>query len=248
LKCYGVTRDEAKERYFLILQYATGGDLRQYIRRTFRANGWTTRILNALEFAKNLQIIHQNELVHRDLHPGNLLKLNKLTRITDLGRAQNLDETLTQSIEEVYGVLPYVAPEVLMGQRYTPSADIYSFGMILWEMTSGKPPFANEPHDTALGQKICCGGRPEIVEGTPQFYIDTMTRCWHHDLTQRPTAQELCDIIQSWNRKNFLYELRAAEETRKITSVSYNTMQAAKTHPLAIYTSRLLPTISLRGK
>src|SRR5581483_11053975 len=138
-----------------------------------------------------------------------------------------------------------------IGQAYTPAADIYSFGMILWEMTSGKPPFANEAHDTALAQKICCGGRPEIVEGTPQFYIDLMTRCWHADLTQRPTAKELCEVIKIWNRRkpppDIEAQLNVADEIRQKTAYSYNINQAAKTHPLAIYTSRLLPTVSLGG-
>src|SRR5205807_818595 len=114
-----------------------------------------------------------------------------------------------------------------------------------------KPPFANEPHDAALAQKICCSRRPQIVKGTPQFYIDLMTSCWHHDPTQRPTAQELCDILDSWNGRQLAPEiqsqLQAAEEIRRNTALSYDPNEAAKTHPLAIYTSRLLQTISLQG-
>jgi len=235
----------------LILEYANGGDLRNYIRRYFSKNSWTIKILNAYNFAKNLKPIHENGLVHRDLHPGNLLKWSKNTRITDLGRAENFRETVThERANEVYGVLPYVAPEVLMGLAYTPAADIYSFGMILWEMSSGKPPFANEPHDIVLTKKICDGERPNIIEGTPQFYIDLMTRCWHADQTQRPTVQELCDVIKTWRRKDqeFEAQLNAAEEIRRQTVASYDPDEAKKTHRLAFYTSRLLPTIRPKGK
>jgi len=141
LKCHGVTFDENMNKYFLILEYANGGDLRKYIRRYFSNNNWNTRILNALNFAKNLKTIHENGFVHRDLHPGNILKWESYTKITDLGRAENFDEAISsEGTSGIYGVLPYVAPEVLMGQPYTQAADIYSFGMILWEMSSGKPP------------------------------------------------------------------------------------------------------------
>src|SRR5205085_7578350 len=87
-----------------------------------------------------------------------------------------------KSNNDVYGVIPYMAPEVLRGKPYTPASDIYSFAMIMWELTSGVPPFDNRAHDFHLSLSICKGERPEIIEGTPQCYIDLMKNAgiWIH--------------------------------------------------------------------
>src|SRR6185437_11383308 len=97
-----------------------------------------------------------------------------------------------------YGVIPYMAPEVLRGKPYTPASDIYSFAMIMWELTSLVPPFDDRPHDFHLSLSICKGERPEIIEGTPQCYIDLMKKCWDLDPLKRPSASELKFIIGNW--------------------------------------------------
>ncbi|POG82459.1 hypothetical protein GLOIN_2v1498708, partial [Rhizophagus irregularis DAOM 181602=DAOM 197198] len=56
---------------------------------------------------------------------------------------------------------PFMAPEILRGKSYTPASDIYSFSMIMWEFTSGVPPFNNKAHDIHLSISICKGERPE---------------------------------------------------------------------------------------
>ncbi|RGB36279.1 hypothetical protein C1646_697585 [Rhizophagus diaphanus] len=67
-----------------------------------------------------------------------------------------------------------MAPEILKGQPYTQASDIYSFSMIMWEFTFGIPPFNDKAHDLQLALDICKGKRPEIIENTPQCYVDLM--------------------------------------------------------------------------
>ena len=80
--------------------------------------------------------------------------------------------------------------------------------MIMWELTSKKPPFSNYKHDIGLALAILIDEiRPEIVEGTPDFYVDIMQKCWNPDPSQRPDASllpiifeemaELCKIIDT---------------------------------------------------
>src|SRR5438067_13281071 len=102
----------------------------------------------------------------------------------------NLDET------KIYGVMPYVAPEVLRGKTYTHSADIYSFGMIMYFVATGIHPFANCAHDQCLALSICNGIRPEINEPeAPKCYIDLMKRCMDSDLSKRPNVIEVLKCI-----------------------------------------------------
>ena len=67
-----------------------------------------------------------------------------------------------------------MAPEVLRGKPYTLASDIYSFSMIMWEFTSGVPPFNDRAHDLQLCLSICKGERPKIIENTPQCYVNLM--------------------------------------------------------------------------
>src|SRR5436309_15071599 len=91
-----------------------------------------------------------------------------------------------------------MAPEVLRGKPYTPASDIYSFSMIMWEFTSGITPFNNRAHDIQLSLNICKGEHPEIIENTPQCYIDLMEKCWNKDPSKRPSASKISEIIKSW--------------------------------------------------
>ncbi|GBB98789.1 hypothetical protein RclHR1_03320015 [Rhizophagus clarus] len=81
-----------------------------------------------------------------------------------------------------------MAPEVLRGNPYTPASDIYSFSMIMWEFTSGVPPFNNRAHDLQLSLSICKGERPKIIENTPQCYADLMKKCWN----ENPLKKAIC--------------------------------------------------------
>ena len=91
-----------------------------------------------------------------------------------------------------------MAPEVLRGKPYTKAADIYSFGIIMWEFTSGIPAFNDIPHDFTLSLDICKGLRPEIVESTLPAYARLMKKCWDSDPNNRPTADVLVQILFLW--------------------------------------------------
>src|SRR5688572_18027952 len=99
---------------------------------------------------------------------------------------------------EIYGVLPFVAPESLRGKPYTLASDIYSFSMIMWEFTSGIPPFDDKEHGLQLALNICKWEHPEIIESTPQYYIELMKRCWETDPLKRPNAPAVQKIIENW--------------------------------------------------
>ncbi|POG73370.1 kinase-like domain-containing protein, partial [Rhizophagus irregularis DAOM 181602=DAOM 197198] len=94
-----------------------------------------------------------------------------------------------------------MAPEVLRGKPYTKAADIYSFGIIMWEFTSGIPAFNDRSHDFNLSLDICKGLIPEIVKGTLPVYSRLMTRCRDSDPDKRPTADELYQIFSFWYRQ-----------------------------------------------
>ena len=206
LQCVGISRDSTSKDYILVMIYAPLGSLRQNLYSVVRLE-WKKKINLILCIASDLQIIHSQNLIHRDLHSGNILQENLYSAyIADLGLSISANIALKNSESRgVYGVLPYIAPEVLCGNPYTISSDIYSFGIILWEIFSGKVvPFKNE-YRTQYQIQVCSGSRPPIMEGTPQCYKDLMQRCWNEKPQNRPSAAEIYEIFTEWeNDEKFL--------------------------------------------
>ncbi|RGB40483.1 kinase-like domain-containing protein, partial [Rhizophagus diaphanus] len=143
--------------------------------------------------AIGLKDIHNKGLIHQDFHCGNILSdFNEDAFITDLGLCQPANVKSSQNNnKKIYGVLPYIAPEVLRGKEYTQKSDIYGFGIIAYEICTGFPPYYDIAHDEFLAMKICNGLRPKSNYKVPQFIFDIINHCWDADPLKRPNAVEL---------------------------------------------------------
>ncbi|CAI2174255.1 16773_t:CDS:2 [Funneliformis geosporum] len=135
---------------------------------------------------------------HKDFHSGNILQDDQqaASYVSDFGLTGPADKQ--NSNDKIYGVLPYIASEVLNGKSYTLASDIYSFGVIMAELSTGNPPFYDRRHDMSLALDVCNGLRPEFGNGTPEFYKKLAYRCMNANPNQRPTAYELSCILIFW--------------------------------------------------
>ncbi|POG69072.1 kinase-like domain-containing protein [Rhizophagus irregularis DAOM 181602=DAOM 197198] len=205
--------------------------------------------------ATGLKDIHNKGLIHQDFHCGNILSNNiHQAFITDLGLCQPANVKSSQnSNKKIYGVLPYVAPEVLRGKEYTQASDIYGYGIIAYEICTGFPPYHDIAHDEFLAMKICNGLRPKSNYKIPQLILDIINQCWDADPLKRPNANELFNIIRDlWkamqNNKAESVIYGQAKETDEINKklsfssplISSDTSISYVTHPQAVYTSKLL--------
>src|SRR5688572_31842067 len=105
--------------------------------------------------------------------------------------------------KKIYGVLPYVAPEVLRGKEYTQASDIYGFGIIAYEVCTGLPPYHDIAHEEPLAIRICQGLRPNSNYKIPQLILDIIKQCWNADPLKRPKAKELEELFENlYNETN----------------------------------------------
>jgi serine/threonine protein kinase len=132
------------------------------------------------------------------LHSGNILfdENSQKFYISDFGFCGPVDVPLNGT----YGNLPYIASEVIDGRKTTFESDIYSIGMLMWEISSGQLPFVNSNRDYELASKIINGMRPKIVTGTPLEYKRLMEHCWDADPTKRPSINYLQKEIFEINK------------------------------------------------
>ncbi len=187
------------------MQYAGDGSLRKCLPNLVEFD-WSNKLDSLYNILVGLDTIHELDLVHSDLHDGNILICDWNTvMISDLGLCNPMEYYKSFMKDKVYGVLPFVASEVLEGKPYTWASDIYSFSMIMWEFTSGIPPFDDVPHDLNLCLNVCRGERPEIIEDTPQCYVDLMKKCWDENPSKRPDASEIMEIVHNWQVHIDLY-------------------------------------------
>ncbi|KAF8930069.1 hypothetical protein BGZ47_000751 [Haplosporangium gracile] len=97
-----------------------------------------------------------------------------------------------ESKDPLIGVMAYIAPERFRNPRaFDARCDIYSLGVLLWELTSGHGAFARVAQDVPLAVSILNGKREQPVEGTPQGYQELYERCWETDPAKRPTLDEV---------------------------------------------------------
>src|SRR3954454_16027698 len=157
--------------------------------------------------------IHKKNYIHHDLHSGNIFsyKVN-LSLIGDLGLCQQVVDK-KDNPNKIFGVIPYLAPEVLSKKPYTKETDIYSFGMIMWEHTTGKKPFHDREHNHLLISDILNGIRPQVTDDTPEFYAELMKKCWDHSPENRPTAGEIRNCLNEYYNGNEI--ISSAEAKRQ---------------------------------
>ncbi|GBB84886.1 hypothetical protein RclHR1_11480002 [Rhizophagus clarus] len=241
INLHGFTKNPYNSNYMVVMDYANKGNLRGNLTKIIE-NSWKQRLIMLYEIISGLNEIHKRNLIHCDFHDGNILNnWEDRVLISDLGLCQPVNSFLKKY--GIYGVVPFMAPEVLRGNPYTTASDIYSFSIIMWEFTSGIPPFNNRAHDLQLSLSICKGERPEIIENTPQCYVDLMKKCWNEDPLKRPFTSNVKNIIENWiyyPSNNIINEELESNIMEFINAPIGNNNLVIEPHPQACYTSRLL--------
>eukprot|EP00884_Botryococcus_braunii_P009492 jgi/Botrbrau1/18544/Bobra.0824s0002.1 len=172
---------------FLVMECMDGGDLCQAIHGDEQLR-WSVRGMRiAYDTAASLAHLHSQNIVHLDVKTPNILLTGDGTaKLGDVGLATWLSSLNThRSMKDCWGTLPYMAPEVLVSSRASFSSDIYSYGVVLWELITGEAP-----------RRGCL--RPcRVPEECSQEVADLVNRCWSPKKEERPTATDLMRFMET---------------------------------------------------
>ena len=111
VQCLGITKIPENNSYAMVLAYASEGNLRDYLRKNHSKLTLNNRITIFRRICQSLYFIHEKDLIHCDLHSGNILIQGGACYITDLGLCGPVDD---ESSNEMYGIVSYIAPKVLL--------------------------------------------------------------------------------------------------------------------------------------
>ncbi|MBC7618611.1 MAG: protein kinase [Candidatus Saccharibacteria bacterium] len=181
------------EQAFISMEYFSHGDIRQ---RMVSGLSPLESLAVVLQVARALSQIHALGIVHRDVKPDNLmLRANGSVALIDFGVAKHSEQKLEQTRHgEIVGSPYYMSPEQADGKPVGPASDIYSLGVILYEMISRQRPFMAETLEQLLYKHI--HAPPPLLEAKFAEFQELLDRALHKDPTQRfASGQEVADYI-----------------------------------------------------
>ncbi|XP_050267795.1 serine/threonine-protein kinase STY46-like isoform X8 [Quercus robur] len=179
----------------IVMEYMSGGSIHDFLHKQKNVFTHPDLIRVAIDVSKGMKYLHHNNIIHRDLKAANLLMDgNGVVKISDFGIARMQAQSGVMTAET--GTYRWMAPEVIEHKPYDHKVDVFSFGVLLWELLTGKLPYEQlSPLQAAVGV-VQKGLRPIIPKQTPQKLGELLERCWQQDPSSRPEFSEILEILQ----------------------------------------------------
>jgi len=144
---------------------------------------------------------HESGLIHRDLKSPNILFSQSFKiKLCDFGLSRIASSEMTNNI----GTIAWIAPEMFTNKSYTQKVDVYSFGIILWELHARRHPFDNIP-TISIPISVTRGERPEIPKECPPKYRTLIKKCWNKKNNKRPNFTDITKRLYALYR-NYISE------------------------------------------
>jgi len=190
---------EESGRLFMVMEFLEGQDLNDAIRQN-QTGSMEARISTAVQIAKAMEHVHSLGIVHRDLKPQNVyITKTGVAKLMDFGIAKTNQTSMTKTGFTV-GTPSYMPPEQVLGKNVNFQSDIYSFGILLFELITGTKPLAGDTVERVfwqiLNEPIDLG--PLRAAGTPEPVVELVQQCTAKDQAARPQSfTEIRQMLES---------------------------------------------------
>ena len=222
---------------YIVMEYVDGITLKEYLKQRGGALTWKETVHFATQVLSALQHAHSKGIIHRDVKPQNIMLLaDGSIKMMDFGIAR-FSRAQSQTVsDKAIGSVHYISPEQAKGERTDARTDIYSVGVMLYEMLSGRLPFDGDGAVSIAIMQISEKPKPlaEIAPKTPAGLRQITEKAMEKDPDKRyQSAQEMLATIEEFKRNpsiQFAYEYRSAEDNpeRNINRVVSNTKSSPK--------------------
>jgi eukaryotic-like serine/threonine-protein kinase len=206
-------------RPYIVFEFVEGETLKQRIKRMGRLPV-DEAVAYGIEISRALGAAHSRNIVHRDVKPQNvLIDAEGSAKVTDFGIARSLDDEGLTADGRVLGTTDYVAPEQALGQPCTAQSDLYSLGIVLYEMLTGEVPFKGE-NQVAVAMKHVRDTLPDVQKRRPEVsaaLAAVIDRCTAKDLKRRYASDS--ELIADLEDVLALETARAGSSTGEATTV-----------------------------
>ena len=211
---------------YIVMEYIDGITLKEYINKQ-NSITWNDAVYFMTQILRAVQHAHDKGIVHRDIKPQNIILLpNGTLKVTDFGIARfSRSETKTLT-EQAIGSVHYIAPEQAKGEQTDERADIYSMGVVLYEMLAGKVPFDSENAVSVALMQVQANAEkltqinPNIPKGLEQICVHAMQK--NPDDRYQSATEMLLDIEEIIKNPNtvFNYASNTESQTKSIPIVT----------------------------
>ncbi|XP_022153379.1 uncharacterized protein LOC111020890 [Momordica charantia] len=199
---YGIVRDGPDGSLATVTEFMVNGSLKQFLHKKDRTIDRRKRLIIAMDAAFGMEYLHGKNIVHFDLKCENLLvnmrdPQRPVCKIGDLGLSKVRQHTLVSG--GVRGTLPWMAPELLSGKSnmVTEKIDVYSFGIVMWELLTGDEPYADMHCASIIGGIVNNSLRPEIPTWCDPEWKALMSSCWDSEPAMRPSFSEISQKLRN---------------------------------------------------
>ncbi|GFS87808.1 hypothetical protein NPIL_595451 [Nephila pilipes] len=193
---------QVSDKVFIFMEFAGHCNLQQVL-DTKSELDFPRRISFCTQILSGLRHCHQHRIVHADVKPANVIvSPHGICKLGDFGHSFNLDSITSENAiptDDIVGTAAYSAPEVLRGSRPTPFSDIYSFGVLLWQVQSRELPFAGEHPHVIIYKVAHYGARPIFVDSKSPLmnrFSEVAKLCWCDNPNSRLEASHALSMLQ----------------------------------------------------